>query len=176
MELLTELVKIVLPGALVLYAMYLTVRAFLNKELIQKQTDLKADYARTLLPIRLQAYERMVLFLERSSPNNLLLRLSGNAQSVLELQQVLLTDLREEFNHNLAQQVYLSNEAWAHIRHAMNEVVATINTAAQELPAEAAPIELSRQIFERWVLLSPNPTDEALRFLKEEVRTNFMEI
>lgn len=174
MELLTELVKIVLPGALVLYAMYLTVRSFLNKELIQKQTELKADYARTLLPIRLQAYERMVLFLERASPNNLLLRLSGTAQSTPALQQILLADLREEFNHNLAQQVYLSNEAWAHIRRAMNEVVATINTAAQDTPTDAPPIELSRRIFERWIQLNPNPNDEALRFLKEEVRTNFM--
>lgn len=174
MDLFTELLKLVLPAALVLYAMYLTVRSFLNRDLVQRQTDLKAGYAQTLLPIRLQAYERMALFLERITPNNLLLRLSGNATSAAELQQLLLSDVREEFNHNLAQQVYLSNEAWERIRRALNEVTAAINTAAQELPTDAPPIELSRRIFDRWVALDPSPTDEALRFLKEEVRGNFM--
>ncbi len=174
MELLTELLKVVLPAALVLYAMYLTVRSFLQKDLASRQTDLRADYARTLLPIRLQAYERMALFLERIAPNNLLLRLSASATSLPELQQLLLADVREEFNHNLAQQVYLSHEAWERIRYALNEVTATVNAAAQELPADAPPLDLSRQIFERWVALSPSPTDEALRFLKDEMRSAFM--
>lgn len=174
MDLFTELLKIVLPAALVLYAMYLTVRSFLSRDLVQRQTDLKASYAQTLLPIRLQAYERMALFLERIAPNNLLLRLSGSATSAVELQQLLLSDAREEFNHNLAQQVYLSHEAWERIRLALNEVTATVNTAAQELPADAPPLELSRRIFDRWVTLNPSPTDEALRFLKEEVRSEFM--
>lgn len=174
MEFLPDLIKILLPAALVLYAMYLTVRSFLQKDLAASQTDLRADYARTLLPIRLQAYERMALFLERIAPNNLLLRLSGSATSAPELQHLLLADVREEFNHNLAQQVYLSNEAWDRIRHALNEVTATVNAAAQDLPADAPPLDLSRQIFERWIALSPSPTDEALRFLKDEVRVNFM--
>jgi len=174
MEFIPDLLKILLPAALVLYAMYLTVRSFLSRDLVQRQTDLKASYAQTLLPIRLQAYERMALFLERIAPNNLLLRLSGSATSAVELQQLLLSDVREEFNHNLAQQVYLSNEAWERIRLALNEVTATVNTAAQELPADAPPLELSRRIFDRWVALTPSPTDEALRFLKEEVRSEFM--
>jgi hypothetical protein len=174
MEFLPDLLKIVLPAALVLYAMYLTVQSFLRRDQAQRQADLKAGYAQTLLPIRLQAYERMTLFLERITPNNLLLRLSGNATSAVELQQLLLSDVREEFNHNLAQQVYLSNEAWERIRHALNEVTAAVNAAAQELPTDAPPLDLSRRIFERWVALNPSPTDEALRFLKEEARREFM--
>lgn len=174
MEFLPDLLKILLPATLVLYAMYLTVRSFLGRDLVQRQTDLKASYAQTLLPIRLQAYERMALFLERITPNNLLLRLSGSAASAVELQQLLLSDVREEFNHNLAQQVYLSNETWERIRLAVNEVTATVNTAAQELPADAPPLELSRRIFDRWVTLNPSPTDEALGYLKEEVRREFM--
>ncbi len=174
MDLLPELLKITLPAALVLYAMYLTLRSFLNKNLLDRQVDLRAEAARTLLPLRLQAYERMVLFLERISPNNLLLRLSPAAGSALELQQLLLSDIRDEFNHNLAQQVYLSNEAWDRIRLAQNEVLGLVNSAAQDLPTDAPPLDLSRRIFDRWITLSPTPTDEALRFLKDEVRREFM--
>jgi hypothetical protein len=96
MEILEDLVKILLPAAIVLYAMYLTVRAFLNKEFERKLIDIKTKNTDIVLPVRLQAYERMCLFLERISPNNLILRLNNSMLSANELHQLLLAEIREQ--------------------------------------------------------------------------------
>ncbi|MEA5137963.1 DUF7935 family protein [Arcicella rigui] len=174
MELVADLIKVLLPAGLVLWAMYLTISSFLKKEISQKELDIKAESIKTLLPIRLQAYERMALFLERISPNNLLIRLSGRVATVAEFQQLMLIEIREEFSHNLSQQVYMSDEAWLTIKNAMNETVTLINLSAKDLAPEANALALSKQILE--VVLSKNviPSDDALKFIKQEMRDNFM--
>lgn len=174
MELVADLIKVLLPAGLVLWAMYLTISSFLKKEISQKELDIKAESIKTLLPIRLQAYERMALFLERISPNNLLIRLSGRVASVAEFQQLMLIEIREEFSHNLSQQVYMSDEAWLTIKNAMNETVTLINLSAKDLAPEASALALSKQILE--VVLAKNviPSDDALKFIKQEMRDNFM--
>jgi hypothetical protein len=174
MELVADLVKVILPAGLVLWAMYLTVSSFIKKDLIQKELEIKAETTKTLLPIRLQAYERMALFLERISPNNLLIRLNGQTPNVLSFQQLMLSEIREEFSHNLSQQVYMSDEAWTTVKNAMNETVALINLSAKDLSPDAPAIELSKRVFEIMMSKEVNPSDEALIFVKQEMRDNFM--
>ena len=174
MEIVTDLLKIILPSALVLYAMYLTVTAFLKKQLTEKEVELQRKNVEIALPIRLQAYERMCLFLERITPNNLLIRTNGVATQAIEFQQILLHEVREEFNHNLSQQVYMSNDAWEHVRSAQQEVITLINQAAAEVKPDAAPIDLSKKIFEKIVQENRNPTALALKFVKDEIQWEFM--
>jgi hypothetical protein len=174
MELLTDFLKITLPATLVLYAVYLTVTAFLKKSFVEKQAEQRLRQVEIALPTRLQAYERMCLFLERITPNNLLMRLNGTATAAAEFQQILLRDVREEFNHNLSQQVYLSADAWERIRAAQQEVMMLINQAAAEVPLDAAPLDLSKKIFEKIIQENRNPTADALRFVKEEIQREFM--
>ncbi|MBA4850910.1 hypothetical protein [Emticicia sp. BO119] len=174
MALLTELLKILIPAAAVLYGMYLTVQTFLQKQFEQKQLEVKQKNAELVTPLRLQAYERMTLFLERITPNNLLVRLGNSAMHVLDFQQLLLKEIREEFNHNLSQQVYLSHEAWEKIRLAMNEVVTLLNTSAADLATDAPAIDLSKRVFERVITENKQPTTDALKYLKEEIQTMFM--
>lgn len=173
MELITDLIKIILPAGLVLWAMYLTVKSFTERDWILKEMDMKADTTKTLLPIRLQAYERMALFLERISPNNLLIRLNGQAPNVLSFQQLMLSEIREEFSHNLSQQVYMSDEAWTVVKNAMNEIVALINLSAKDLAPNAPALELAKRIFDVVMDKNINPTDEALKIVKQEMRENF---
>ncbi|RYF78063.1 MAG: hypothetical protein EOO39_02395, partial [Cytophagaceae bacterium] len=73
MTVLSDLVKLLVPAALVLYGMYLTVKLLLEREAARHQNEVKQRYSENVIPIRLQAYERIVLFLERISPNNMLL-------------------------------------------------------------------------------------------------------
>jgi hypothetical protein len=174
MELVADLVKVILPAGLVLWAMYLTVSSFIKKDLVQKELEIKSETTKTLLPIRLQAYERMALFLERISPNNLLIRLNGQTPNVLSFQQLMLSEIREEFSHNLSQQVYMSDEAWTTVKNAMNETVALINMSAKDLSPDAPAIELSKRVFEIMIGKEVNPSDEALRVVKQEMRDNFM--
>ncbi len=173
MELVADLLKVILPAGLVLWAMYLTVSSFIKKDLVQKELDIKAKTTKTLLPIRLQAYERMALFLERISPNNLLIRLNGRAVNVTDFQQLMLAEIREEFSHNLSQQVYMSDEAWTTIKNAMNETVALINLSAKDLAPDAPALELSKRIFEVVMNKGVNSSDEALRLVKQEMREQF---
>ena len=175
MTVLGDLIKLLVPAALVLYGMYLTAKLLLEREADRHHNEVKQRYSETVIPIRLQAYERMVLFLERISPNHLLLRLGGGgADTALELQQLLLRDIRDEYNHNLSQQVYMSQNAWDQVQTALNDVTTLINQAAGDIRADVPAIELSRRIFERIIQRDRQPTAEALRVVKEEIQTMFM--
>lgn len=173
MEILAELLKIIVPAALVLYAMYLVVKSFLDKEFQQKALSIKTGDRQVLLPIRLQAFERIVLFLERITPNNLLLRLNDSRYSAREFQQVLVHEVREEYSHNLSQQVYMSDESWAGVRSAMEEVIALINQASEELPEDARSLDLSRAVLQKAIEQQKDPTGQALFRLKQEIRSIF---
>lgn len=173
MEIVIEFAKLLIPAAVVLYAMYLTVKSFLDKELEKKVVDLKMKNSETILPIRLQAYERMCLFLERVTPNNLILRLNDSSFSAKQFQQILLNDIREEFNHNLSQQLYMGDESWKLIKQAKEEVIMLINQAAKELPPEAKSLDLAKSIFKKLETENNDPFSNALVHVKNEIRQVF---
>lgn len=173
MQSIVELLKILIPAAAVLYGMYLTIQTFLQKQFEQKELDIKVKTIEITTPIRLQAYERMTLFLERITPANLLIRLGNPDIQAIDYQRILLQEIREEFNHNLAQQVYISHDTWEKIRTAMNDVVALINTAASEISPDATSITLSKKIFEKVISENQQPTTETLKTLKEEAQRLF---
>lgn len=191
MEILIELVKLIIPAAVVLYAMYLTIRAFVHKEIEQAQTqahtqvqlkeaeqalkqqELALKNREQILPIRLQAYERMVLFLERISPAQIIPRLNNPEFSVGLFQHVLIQEIRNEFSHNLSQQMYMSPEAWMMIKRGMEETILLINNSTLELDEDAPGLQLAKRILENQRDHNINPTQDALDFLKEEVRQLF---
>jgi hypothetical protein len=173
MQSIIELLKILIPAAAVLYGMYLTIQTFLQKQFEQKELDIKVKTIEITMPIRLQAYERMTLFLERITPANLLIRLGSPDIQAIDYQRVLLQEIREEFNHNLVQQVYISHETWEKTRTAMNDVVTLINTSASEISPDSTSINLSKKIFEKVISANKQLTDEALKALKEEAQKMF---
>ncbi|KQS33684.1 hypothetical protein [Dyadobacter sp. Leaf189] len=162
-----------LLGGIVTFGIYMTVTTVADKIFQNKKLDIRSKNVEITLPLRLQAYERMCLFLERITPSNLLLRLVPSAMSALELQQVLLQEIRDEYNHNVAQQLYMSTHAWEQITNAMNETVAVINQAATEVPAEAPPSDLAKKIFSHVIEKEVQPASHALKVLKEEIRGIF---
>jgi hypothetical protein len=90
MNALLEFGKILIPASIVLYAVYLIVRSFIQREIELKKLDVRGRSIETILPARLQAYERMILFLERISPQNLLIRLNNPGFSARDFQKILL--------------------------------------------------------------------------------------
>jgi len=123
MESFVEIVKIVLPAALVLYGMFIAIRTMISKSLVSKELDIRAKSIEITLPARMQAFERMALFLERIAPENLLVRVNRNGMSAGELHHTILQEIRNEFNHNVAQQVYLSKELWSMIITAKEDLL-----------------------------------------------------
>lgn len=170
MDILIEIVRIVLPASLVLYGMYLTARTFLHKDFERRLLELKIKHTDITLPLRLQAYERMTLFLERISAPQLLTRLNQGELKAVELHALLLQEIRNEFSYNLSQQVYMSNQVWEKIRSAVDNMVALINDSASEVPPDAPALQLAKAIIGNIIEQDNDITSEALKLLKAEVR------
>jgi hypothetical protein len=169
MNLLVEFAKILLPAGLVLYAMFLTFRSMLEKEIERKKVDVKYKLQETVVPLRLQAYERLALLLERISPKNIILRMSNPAYSAQEFQILLVREIREEFNHNMSQQIYISEELWGLVKKAIEDTISTINQASLSLVPEARGVDLTKAIFEKVLGGTTDPISHALTQLKKEV-------
>ena len=173
MEAFLDIIKIVLPAGLVLYAVYLVVKSFIAKEVEKLKLEIRGKSIETVLPNRLQAYERMTLFLERMSPSNLLVRLNTGGLSAREFQELLLIEIRNEYNHNVSQQVYMSDEAWNLIQTAREDLIMTINEIMGTLDEKATATDLSRLIIERTMAKEVDPITHALLYIKSEIRQTF---
>lgn len=173
MDALIEFIKILVPASIVLYAAYLLVRIFVQKELDLKKLEVRSRSIETILPNRLQAYERMALFLERVSPQNLLVRLNASGMTSREFHQLLLSEIRNEYNHNVAQQVYMSETVWNLIKNAKEDLIVTINDASSEMNMESTSLDLSRKIFEKSISKQVDPIAHALTELKKEIQQTF---
>src|SRR6478736_1171243 len=173
LQLIGDLLKIVLPASIVLYAVYLTVKSFLTKDFEKKLIELKLKNTELVLPIRLQAYERICLFLERISPHNLVVRVNDPGYNVAQLHQMLLMEIRNEYAHNMSQQVYMSDTSWKLVKSSMDEIINVINSASSGLPKDARGIELAKQIFEKLLQLPEDPSNRALTYIKTEIRQVF---
>src|SRR5690606_23604000 len=149
MDAVVEFGKILIPASVVLYAAYLLVRSFVQRDVDLKKLEIRGKTVETLLPNRLHAYERMTLFLERMSPQNLLVRLNTSTMPAKDFHQVLLSEVRNEYNHNVSQQVYISEEVWELIRSAKEDLIVSINEAASELDEQATSLDLSKKIVEK---------------------------
>lgn len=173
MEVLIEFGKLLIPAAIVLYAAYLLVKSFMQKEVDLRRLEVRSRSIETVLPLRLQAYERMSLFLERISPHNLLIRLNTAPMPSREFHQLLLSEIRNEYNHNVSQQVYMSEEVWSLIKSAKEDLIVTINESATEVGVESSSLDLSKKIFEKSITKPVDPIGHALSELKREIQKTF---
>lgn len=173
MEALIEFVKILVPASLVLYAAYLLVRSFIHRDLEMRKLEVRGRSIETILPNRLQAYERMTLFLERISPQNLLIRLNTSPMSAREFHQLLLQEIRNEYNHNVSQQVYMSERVWELIKAAKEDLIVAINDAASSMKDESTSTDLARRIFEVMLQKEADAIGHAISELKKEIQQTF---
>jgi hypothetical protein len=183
MELFISLLQATIPAVIVGGLAYFMIRIMLknNRDHMalvleqfridqqRQQNEKKNQAQKLLLPVRLQAYERMVLFLERIQPAGLVTRLIGQGDSAGQFQMLLIRTIREEFEHNLSQQLYVSEPAWQMVKGAREEVVQLINRSAGSLPADAGAADLAREVIVGKIFL----IEEAVARLKEEVGEYF---
>lgn len=173
MEILLEILKYTLPALVVFITAYFMFRSFLRQEELKLQKQESEHNRDTVLPIRLQAYERLALLLERISPESIIMRVNKPGMTAKQLYTELLSSIRAEFDHNMSQQVYISNEAWEGILTARGKVIHLINTASDQVKDEATALTLSQQIFKMAMELKTQPTKEAMQFLKKEMEQFF---
>lgn len=173
MEMVYDLLKITIPAGLVLYLAYLLVRSFLQKQLDEIAFGVRQKNQEIVVPIRLQAYERIVLLLERITPSNLVSRLGSSDYTAEEFQQILVHEIRNEFNHNLSQQVYMSDSAWTYVTTAVEQTVSVINSSRNTLNKEAKGFDLARAILENTAGEEMDTPKQAIKYIKEEIQDVF---
>jgi hypothetical protein len=128
---------------------------------------------KVILPLRLQAFERFVLFLERIRPSNLVMRLNSPDLTAVQLQSLLTRTIREEFEYNLSQQLYVSQHSWELIKNAKEETIAMINQASAKVGEQAHSSDLVKEIFEMSISRGKLPVDLALEEIKKELQRLF---
>ena len=119
------------------------------------------------LPLRLQAYERMVLFLERISPNNLITRMRPTSSDKNSYEVLLIATIEQEFDHNLSQQIYVSDECWNVIAAAKAATVQMIRKAGLSDKIDSA--DKLREVVLTEMMEKRAPSDTALAYIKQEV-------
>ena len=168
-----EILKYVIPAGIVFATSYYLLKMFFDNEKRKDFIEIKKESQKVSMPIRLQAYERMVLFLERISPDNLVMRTANPRLNAQQMQLDLISTVRTEFEHNMSQQLYMSDEAWRLVKNSKEEVIRLINTAMGQLNDNASAIDLSSKVIELYSVSTNYPTTVTLEFLKKEIRMVF---
>lgn len=169
MEAFYDILKISVPGLLVLITAWIVLRFLFRNDQDKRRQELIMQNSRTVTPIKLQAYERIVLFLERISLESLLVRVSSPSMTAAQLHSALLTTIRSEFEHNLSQQIYMSPQAWEVVRNARSNIIKLINTQFEKSPAPASGMDLSKRLLEAVMEMDVEPTRAAIDYIKGEV-------
>ena len=168
-----EILKYILPSLIVFLTVFYFLKKYFENEdkKIKRQMLLKNQDI--LTPLRLQAYERIILFLERISPENLILRVNKPGTTSKELQTELLNTIRIEWDHNLSQQLYISHNSWEVVKNARMNVIQLINIAADKVKGDSQSINLSKEILSSLMTQEKINTGDAIKFLKDEMNRIF---
>lgn len=170
---IVELLKLLLPGVLVLGGVVIVFNLFTQREKQKERIEIRSISLSKLIPLRLQAYERSVLFLERISPENLIPRCEGSGKDLWFFHTQLQMEIRAEYEHNYSQQLFVSDIGWAELVKAKDQVLALINQAAGELSPESTGVDLGRKVLGKMMQGQTPPTHEAIRKLKSEMAKAF---
>ena len=162
-QLFFYLLPALIVGALAFYFFNL----FTRNEEQRRRFLLQKENQKQALPIRLQAYERMALFLERIAPGNLLLRVTPYNESKEDYATLLVKTIEQEYEHNLAQQIYMSDECWNVIKASKNATINNLRKVAQDDSIQDVAEYRKRVI--SGVLENEAPSDTALGYLKKEI-------
>jgi len=169
MEVLVDILQITVPALFVFLASFLVMRGMIRNDQDKRKQELFLQNSRTITPIRLQAYERIVLFLERISLESLLVRVNSPGMTAPQLHSALLSTIRNEFEHNLSQQIYMTQQAWEVVKNARSNTIKMINTEFEKMPGNATGYDFSKQLLNHLMELDKESTRVAIDFVRNEV-------
>ncbi len=167
---------IILAVAVVIFGFWIIQYSNFRNEEKKRQWELKRESQKTISPIRLRAYERLTLLLERTKPEHMIMELRQNQPDAFstwtigQVQQYLLQTIRAEFDHNQSQQVYVSDEVWDMIINARDQMAAFVIAIAGQLPPNATVQVYIQALMTAYSSNGTTPTDKALEYLKNEAK------
>jgi hypothetical protein len=169
MGFVSGLSQYILPLAMLLFFAYMLANQYFKHQskthgILRQQT-----ISATVTPLQIQAYERLCLYLERTSFAQLMPRLTEKVLTATELQLLVSQEINEEFYHNLAQQIYVSDKAWEAVCYQKEWVISQTNHVAAKLPADATARDLAKAMYQMQASL-PENTPNPIATLKAEAR------
>lgn len=162
-----ELVSYSLPTIIMAFVAYSFFDLYTKNENAKRNYLLQKETKPDSLSLRLQAYERMTLFLERINPSQLLVRITPISENKNDYQNYVIAQIEQEYEHNLAQQIYVSEECWSTITTAKNATIQLILFATKNEKISNA--NQLREFILKDLLEKPSPSNAALAYLKTEV-------
>lgn len=147
MDQFLEILKYTIPSLVVFAAAYYTLKTYLDAHYRDQVLRMKAEALKITLPVRLQAFERLILLCDRMAMQNLLLRIRSANMTVGELKAALMIAIAQEFDHNTSQQLYVSEMLWQIISLAKSDTIGLVMKAAEGLDNDAPDEKLINNIF-----------------------------
>ena len=172
MELISQTL-LILPSIAFMFVVILILKKQTSIAEMSNSISLKKERQQHFLPLRVDSYQRMILFMERISPNSLIMRTFNNEKPAKIFQTELLETIRQEYEHNVAQQLFISPKSWKLIRESKEEIVKIINLAASQVDENATSLDLSSKIFEITSQLKNIPTEITNEILINELQSLF---
>ncbi|MFD2874676.1 hypothetical protein ACFS5N_19480 [Mucilaginibacter ximonensis] len=170
---LLDIIKYTIAGLGVVWIAFYLLKPYLDRNESIQLVELKKTISSQTLPLRLQAYERVVLFIERINPVNMLVRMNNPDYSAAELYMLIVAELRNEYQHNVTQQIYVSPATWAIVKRLKDETLGLVNNAIKDLPESATGLELSRLVLTQISNSENNPYDAGLALIRQELEQLF---
>ncbi|MFM9989143.1 hypothetical protein [Flavobacterium sp.] len=162
-----EILAYTLPSLITGGVAYYLFNSYFKDQQNMRRWLLQKENQKDSLPLRLQAYERMALFLERINPSNLLIRITPFSSDKDQYENLIIEHINQEYEHNITQQIYLSDECWTIIQTAKNTTIQNIRKTNMNEKVDSA--NKLREAILRDLLESQSPSTIALSFLKDEV-------
>lgn len=173
LDYLFDLFKILIPSVAVVVVVQVMLKNHFDDQKRRDELAVSKANRQDLRPLQMQAYERLILFLERLQPDNLMMRIQRPGMTSRQLHTSMLKAIRQEYEHNMTQQLYVSPSAWKLVLMAKDEVTKLVNLSSSQLNSEASAIDLASQMVKVISQLEKVPTDVAINGLKLEFQSKF---
>jgi hypothetical protein len=170
---LLDIVKYTVSGLGVVWIAFYLIKPYFDRSEQIQLLEFKKSVSNQTLPLRLQAYERLVLFIERANPANMLIRLNAGEYSAAELNSIIISEIRNEYQHNVTQQIYVSSRAWAVIKRVREDTLNTVTKAFKSLPPDASGLDLGKTILVQLSQVEDNPYEIGIELIRKDLEDLF---
>jgi len=173
MDFVLEVLKLTIPSAVVFATVYFMLKQHFEAEEKRSMIRNRTENSNVSSPLKIQAYERLILFLERISPDNLAMRTQKKGMTARVHHAEMLKIIRNEYDHNVTQQLYISSGAWKIVKQVKEESIRIVNVAASKNNDGATALDLTKSILGIMTKLDQIPTEVAKQALRQEFRSQF---
>jgi len=167
-ELLVVLAIVIVALASIIFLVLNFNKKINFSESLAVQGELRKQRQEFFLSHRMEAYQRAILYMERIHPVTIVMRMNQQNVNAVLFQSMLLKAIRDDYDHNVAQQMFISPNAWHLLKNAKEETVKLINVGASDLPSDASSSDLAKAIITLTADINPLPSEIAIEALKAE--------